>query len=48
MEIIKSKEYDSPRNEIITMMMSEYCLATSGNIELGEGGDGIHVDEIIW
>lgn len=44
----KEKEYDLPRIEISTMMVSEFCLATSGNILLGEGGDGIHVDEIIW
>lgn len=48
MEKIKNKGYDSPRIEIITMMMLECCLASSGNIELGENGDGIHVDEISW
>lgn len=48
MKAMKNKEYDSPRIEIITMMVSECCLASSGDIEFGEDGDGIHVDEISW
>lgn len=48
MKTMKNKEYDSPRIEIITTMLSEFCLATSGNIELGKDGDGIYVDEIFW